>query len=136
MLAVPQATAGERRGLSLGRTIDRWVGFRCESLCKACDIDNSSLVKATSDEFMFVVRVDLERDDAIVDVNAASAADDFVPRRRGGQMLDVDRNANTGFAGFEQRQQRVTGGVLEEPDQRRCAEDFGHTTFGKMNQVI
>ena len=79
--------------------------------------------------------LELERDEASLHVDDPSNAGHGVTDRGGRKVVDVDVRTDGALPLIQERDDRVAGGVLEEPDQPRRTEDRRHAPFGEIDRV-
>ncbi len=99
-------------------------------------VDYSTLVQTASDEFMFVVRFNLKHYKRSIDVDDFSNTNDLLAEGSWCQMLDVNGRSDAPLVRFEQRSERIDGGVFELPDQCGRTQDGRHGLVREINRVL
>ena len=83
-----------------------------------------------------IVCLELEPEFVACDPDDTGFAVDGLPRGSGGEVLHFDFDADGRFSRIEEREDGLPGGVFEEPDEPRGAEDSRHVLVGKIDGVF
>lgn len=97
--------------------------FLLDMRCDAIELDDGATMRAGPDFVLPVKRFNSEINLAFVDGGDRGDGVRLGADGRGGEVLDVDRDANGFFAGFEKGGQSVAGGVFHEVDHGGGAKD-------------
>ena len=104
-------------------------------LGEAFHADDSALVESSNDEFALVMRFDLEGDLAALDADDSCGAPNRLADRRGGQMANLDFNADGSLVVLEAIGERLARRAFEETHEVRRGQNGGHAAFGKVDGV-
>ena len=79
-----------------------------QALAETIGVDHPHLVHTVGDFLMFVVRFQLESDEAFIKVDNASHASDSLTDGSGSEVFDVDLDAYGAFVSLQQGEHRLS----------------------------
>lgn len=112
------------------------ICLRPHAVGESIHADDSEFVKSSSDQFVPISRLELQRDDRPVTVNYAGSAGGLLARRSRRQMLDVNVCADSTLARLQAWKYCFSRRVFQEPDQLGRRKHGGHLLVSKVDSVL